>query len=72
VRLFGRVTGIVDRFDRAEWLTLPFDLALGLPPARRATPDPLRASSRRFGPDPSRATSRRNTPDPLRATTGGP
>jgi hypothetical protein len=27
MRLFGKVDGTVDRFDRAEWLTPPFDLA---------------------------------------------
>jgi len=29
VRLFGKVDGSVDRFDRAAWLTPPFDLAWG-------------------------------------------
>lgn len=29
MRLFGTVTGTVTRFDRAEWLTPIFDLALG-------------------------------------------
>jgi len=27
MRLFGKVDGTIDRFDRAGWLTLPFDLA---------------------------------------------
>lgn len=27
MRLFGKVDGAIDRFDRAGWLTLPFDLA---------------------------------------------
>jgi len=27
MRLFGKVDGVVDRFDRAGWLSLPFDLA---------------------------------------------
>jgi len=27
VRLFGKVDSTVDRYDRAEWLTVPFDLA---------------------------------------------
>lgn len=27
MRLFGKVDGVIDRFDRAEWLTMPFDLA---------------------------------------------
>ena len=28
MRLFGKVDSAVDRFERAAWLTLPFDLAL--------------------------------------------
>jgi hypothetical protein len=28
VRLFGIVDGSVDRYERAAWLTCPFDLAL--------------------------------------------
>jgi hypothetical protein len=28
VRLFGKANGSIDRFDRAEWLTPPFDLDL--------------------------------------------
>ena len=27
MRLFGKVDGSVDRYDRAEWLSMPFDLA---------------------------------------------
>lgn len=27
MRLFGKVDGNIDRHDRAEWLSLPFDLA---------------------------------------------
>ena len=27
MRLFGTITGEVDRFDRADWMTPPFDLA---------------------------------------------
>jgi hypothetical protein len=27
VRLFGKVNGVIDRFDRAAWMTPPFDLA---------------------------------------------
>jgi hypothetical protein len=27
MRLFGKITGAVDRYDRADWLTPPFDLA---------------------------------------------
>lgn len=27
MRLFGKVDNTVDRFDRAQWLTPPFDLA---------------------------------------------
>ncbi len=27
MRLFGIVDGTVDRFDRAGWLTMPFDIA---------------------------------------------
>lgn len=32
MRLFGRVNGAIDRFDRAEWLTPPFDLGTYWPP----------------------------------------
>jgi len=32
VRLFGKVDGAINRFDRAGWLTLPFDLELSAPP----------------------------------------
>ncbi len=28
MRLFGKVNSLIDRFDRAEWMTLPFDLSL--------------------------------------------
>ena len=28
MRLFGKVNGTIDRFDRAQWMTPPFDLAL--------------------------------------------
>lgn len=31
MRLFGKVDGAIDRFDRAEWLTGPFDLSWGAP-----------------------------------------
>lgn len=30
MRLFGKVDGTIDRYDRAEWLSLPFDLAFKL------------------------------------------
>ena len=26
MRLFGKVDGVIDRLDRAGWLTMPFDL----------------------------------------------
>ena len=29
MRLFGKVDGVIDRFDRAEWLSPPFDGAWG-------------------------------------------
>lgn len=29
MRLFGKVDGTIDRFERASWLTMPFDLELG-------------------------------------------
>lgn len=32
MRLFGKVDGGVNRFDRAEWLTPPFDIAFKIPP----------------------------------------
>ena len=32
MRLFGKISGTVDRRDRAEWLTMPFDLAIGSRP----------------------------------------
>ena len=28
MRLFGKVNSAIDRFDRAEWMTPPFDLSL--------------------------------------------
>ena len=28
MRLFGETDGLLDRFDRAEWMTPPFDLSL--------------------------------------------
>lgn len=31
MRLFGKVDSSIDRFDRAEWLTAPFDLAFQTP-----------------------------------------
>lgn len=31
MRLVAKVDGSVDRFDRAVWLTMPFDLALFTP-----------------------------------------
>lgn len=31
MRLFGKVDGAINRFDRAMWLTCPFDLALSAP-----------------------------------------
>jgi hypothetical protein len=31
MRLFGFLDGILDRLDRAGWLTPPFDLAFGKP-----------------------------------------
>jgi hypothetical protein len=68
MRLFGKVDGVVDRYDRAGWLTMPFDRAWAAPVAPVFTaPDPLRAVSTRLGPDPSRARSARTGPDPLRA-----
>lgn len=33
MRLFGKVDGAIDRFDRAEWLSMPFDLAWEAPVA---------------------------------------
>ena len=27
MRLFGKVDGSINRFDRADWLTMPFDLS---------------------------------------------
>lgn len=30
MRLFGKVDGIIDRYDRAEWMTPPFDGAFAL------------------------------------------
>ena len=33
MRLFGKVDGAINRFDRAAWLTLGFDLALSEAPA---------------------------------------
>ena len=33
MRLFGKVDGTVDRYDRAGWLTPIFDLAFGAPSA---------------------------------------
>lgn len=27
MRLFGKVDGVIDRYDRAGWLTMPFDLS---------------------------------------------
>lgn len=29
MRLFGKVDGTIDRYDRADWLSMPFDLAFG-------------------------------------------
>lgn len=31
MRLFGKIDGAINRYDRAEWLTLPFDLAFETP-----------------------------------------
>lgn len=31
MRLFGKVDGAINRYDRAAWLTVPFDLALTAP-----------------------------------------
>ncbi len=33
MRLFGKIDGSVNRFDRAQWLTCPFDRALVAPVA---------------------------------------
>jgi hypothetical protein len=30
MRLFGKIDGKIDRFDRAGWLTMPFDLAFSM------------------------------------------
>lgn len=30
MRLFGKVDGHINRFDRAGWLTTPFDLAFAI------------------------------------------
>lgn len=53
MRLFGKIDGSVNRFDRAQWLTSPFDLAFVAPavgtpervfatPPRGAIFEPLR------------------------------
>jgi len=53
MRLFGKIDGSINRFDRAQWLTCPFDLAflapvVGAPervfaaPPRGTAFDPLR------------------------------
>ena len=31
MRLFGKIDGSINRFDRAQWLTSPFDLAFLAP-----------------------------------------
>ena len=31
MRLFGKPNSLIDRFDRAEWITPPFDLSLSIP-----------------------------------------
>jgi len=31
MRIFGKVDNTIDRFDRAQWLTPPFDLAFVVP-----------------------------------------
>lgn len=40
MRLFGKVDGVVNRYDRAEWLSIPFDLAFAsvAPPSVVITP----------------------------------
>jgi hypothetical protein len=39
MRLFGRLDGTIDRYDRADWLTPPFDLAFS---TRFVTPSVIR------------------------------
>lgn len=57
MRLFGTVTGSIDRFDRAEWLTPIFDKAFGAPvvldfPTIAATVYGPNASATVYGPNP--------------------
>jgi len=33
MRLFGKIDSAINRFDRSQWLTAPFDLALAAPVA---------------------------------------
>ena len=33
MRLFGKINAAIDRFDRAQWMSAPFDLAWGVAPA---------------------------------------
>lgn len=38
MRLFGKVDGAIDRYDRAGWLTMPFDkafISIAQTPSRR-------------------------------------
>lgn len=53
MRIFGKVDGTVDRFDRAHWSTPPFDLAFAVPsvPADPFFPRPaVRISSEEAAP----------------------
>lgn len=43
MRLFGKVDGSIDRYDRAEWLTGPFDLAFAAGAA--PVPGPYRVAA---------------------------
>jgi hypothetical protein len=38
MRLFGKVDGTIDRFDRAGWLTPPFDMAFSSTAYQAAVP----------------------------------
>ncbi len=48
MRLFGKIDHALNRFDRAQWLTCPFDLAFAAPMAaipRRTFPGPPRGTT---------------------------